>query len=164
MVTNSKEIIEKLEELSSEITEKLQELNSKIEQLYDLNYDRYDDLSDWKYNEDELFLSDELTNVLDELESVLYTLEYLNRPIIEGTLHKKTNGKYAVKEIELSCGRAIEYIECDGKHEKSERNGESVPIPYWKKSRIEHNGKDYYIYSAKELETIENLIVRVRGY
>ena len=150
-----------------EIMAEVQELNVKVQQiLYHADYEMYDDLSGLDYdntNADELFILDELRQILYKLDEVSHTLKYLERPIkVEGALHKNANGRYEVQGIELSSGYGLEYLSLDDRHCRYNDNDEYINTPYWVASRIEHNGQDYYIVGAKEFETLENVRVRIR--
>ena len=150
-----------------EIMDEVQDLNVKIQQvLYHSNFEMYDDLSGLEYdktNADDLFMLDELQQILYKLDEVSHTLKYLDIPIkVEGALHKNANGRYEVQGIELSSGSGIEYVSLDDRHCRYNENDEYVPTPYWVASRIEHDGQDYYIVGAKEFDTLENVRVRIR--
>ena len=150
-----------------DIMAEVQELNVKIQQvLYHADFEMYDDLSglEWdKTSADDLFMLDELRQIMYKLDDVSHTLKYLDRPIkVEGALHKNANGRYEVNGIELSSGSGIEYLATDDRHCRYNDNDEYVPTPYWCASRIEHDGKDYYIVGANDLDTLENVRVRIR--
>ena len=138
------------------------DLNIKIKQiLYHADFENYDDLSALEYDKadaEDLFMLDELYRILDKLSDVSYTLNYLEKPIkAEGALHKNANGRYEVQGIELSSGCGLEYLATDDRHCRYNNNDEYVPTPYWCSSRIEHNGTDYYIVGASDLDTLENV-------
>lgn len=150
-----------------DIMAEVQELNLKIQQImYHSQFTEYDDLSGLEYDKadaEDLFLLDELQRILSKLEDITHTLNYIDRPIrTEGALHKNANGRYEVNGIELSSGCGIDYLATDDRHCRYNKNDEYVPTPYWCSSRIEHNGKDYYIVGATDLETLENVRVRIR--
>ena len=150
-----------------DIMVEVQELNLKIQQImYHSQFTEYDDLSGLDYDKadaEDLFLLDELQRILSKLEDVTHTLNYIDRPIkTEGALHKNANGRYEVNGIELSSGCGIDYLATDDRHCRYNKNDDYVPTPYWCSSRIEHNGKDYYIVGATDLETLENVRVRIR--
>lgn len=150
-----------------DIMAEVQKLNVEIQQvLYHADFEMYDDLSglEWdKTDAEQLFMLDELYRILSKLDDVSHTLKYLDRPIkVEGALHKNENGRYEVQGIELSSGCGLEYLSLDDRHCRYNENDEYVPTPYWVTSRIEHDGKDYYIVGADEFETLENVRVRIR--
>ncbi|MBQ5852121.1 MAG: DUF5348 domain-containing protein, partial [Lachnospiraceae bacterium] len=149
-----------------DIMAEVQDLNVKVQQiLYKAEYENYDDLSglEWdKTSADDLFLLDELRQIMYKLDDVSHTLKYLDRPIkTEGALHKNSNGRYEVNGIELSSGSGIEYLATDDRHMRYNDNDDYVPTPYWCASRIEHDGTDYYIVGANDLDTLENVRVRI---
>lgn len=150
-----------------DIMTEVKELNIKLKQiLYHSQYEMYDDLSGLEYNKadaEELFLLDELQQIMYKIDDISHTLNYLEKPIkAEGTLHKNANGRYEVQGIELSSGCGLEYIATDDRHMRYNDNDDYVPTPYWCASRIEHDGTDYYIVGANDLDTLENVRVRIR--
>ena len=150
-----------------EIMDEVQDLNVKIQQvLYHSNFEMYDDLSDVDYdntNADELFLLDELRDILYKLADVSHTIKYLERPIkVEGALHKNANGRYEVQGIELSSGCGLEYLSLDDRHMRYNDNDDYVSTTYWGYGRIEHDGTDYYIVGADKDTKLEGLRVRIR--
>ena len=150
-----------------EIMDEVQDLNVKIQQvLYHSNFEMYDDLSGLDYdntNADELFLLDELRDILYKLADVSHTIKYLERPIkVEGALHKNANGRYEVQGIELSSGCGLEYLSLDDRHMRYNDNDDYVSTTYWGYGRIEHDGTDYYIVGADKDTKLEGLRVRIR--
>ena len=152
-----------IKDIMAEVTE----LNIKLQQiLYHSQYEMYDDLSglEWdKTDADQLFMLDELRQIMYKIDDISHTLNYLEKPIkAEGALHKNANGRYEVQGIELSSGCGIEYLATDDRHWRYNDNDDYVITPYWCSSRIEHNGTDYYIVGANDLDTLENVRVRIR--
>ena len=150
-----------------DIFNEVEELNLKIKQvLYHAEFENYDDLSGLEYDRadaEQLFMLDELYQILSKLDDVSHTLNYLDKPIkAEGALHKNANGRYEVQGIELSSGQGLEYLSLDDRHCRYNANDDYVPTPYWCSSRMEHNGTDYYIVGATEFDTLENVRVRIR--
>lgn len=149
-----------------DIFNEVEELNLKIKQvLYHAEFENYEDLSALEYdntNPDELMILDELRSMLTKLDDISHTINYLNRPIKkEGMLHKNRNGRYEINGHEFSSGCGIEYLATDDWHCRYDENDEYVQTPYWCASRIEHNGEDYYIVGANDVE-LEGLRVRIR--
>lgn len=150
------------------IMSEIYELDEQMRQiLCQAQYAMCDDLSALEYNDadpDELFMLDELRKIMSRMDDITHTLSYLRQPIkAEGTLHMNANGRYEVQGIELSSGCGIEYLATDDRHCRYDANNNYVPTAYWCSGRIEHNGTDYYIVGAAELETLENVRVRIRG-
>ena len=151
----------------TDIMTELKALNPSIKQLLaHADYENYEDLSGLEIDRadaEQLFLLDELQKLLYKLDDVSYTLNYLCRPVkVEGVLHKNSTGRYEVNGYELTSGNGIEYLATDDRHMRYNTNDDYVPTPYWKASRIEHDGKDYYIVGASDLNTLENVRVRIR--
>lgn len=151
----------------NEIYMKMGELQFKIKSvLYRAEYENYEDLSSVDYDKtdaEQLFLADELTRLLEKLDDVLHTLDYLNRPIkFMGTLHKNQRDRYETENgHEFTSGCGIEYLSTDDLHCRfDEESKEYVNVPYWCSSRVEHNGTDYYIVGCSD--SLENMKVRYR--
>lgn len=150
-----------------EIMNEISELNVRIKQIIcHADFENYDDLSGLdidRSDADQLFLSDELYNILDKLSDVSHTLSYLEKPIkTEGVLHKNKYGRYEVNGVELSSGCKLEYLATDDYHMRYNENDDYVITPYWNSSRMEHNGIDYYIVDADKDTVLEGLRVRIR--
>lgn len=150
-----------------EIMKEVSDLNYTIKKIMrHADFDNYEDLSGLEYNKtdaQELFLKDELCQLLSKLSDVSWTLDYLNRPVkVEGVLHKNSNGRYEVNGMELTSGHGLEYLATDDRHCRYDEHDEYVVTPYWCASRIEHDGTDYYIVGADNLDSLENVRVRLR--
>lgn len=148
------------------IYEELEELQLKAKQImYHANFENYEDLSDVEYDRmdaEQLFLAYELKRILEKLDDVTHTLDYLGKPVkLVGMLHKNECGRYEMENgHEFTSGCGIEYLATDDLYCRYNKDGEYVPIPYWCSSRIEHNGQDYYIVGCNE--PLENVKVRYR--
>lgn len=146
----------------NEIMSELTELNIRLKQIMkDTHYDEYEDLSELeldKTDAEQLFLHDELRQLMSKIADISHTLSYLRSPVKhEGILSKKSNGRYEFDGIELTSGCGIEFLATDEWH--CDENW--VPVPYWCYGTLEHNGSDYYIQGAN-LETLEGVRVRIR--
>ena len=133
-------------------------LSSEIEELQKLSsYHNYDDLSGLKidYTDPEhLLLLDELRLIMEKLSDAKRHIDYLCKPIqFTGTLFRNSRGKYELKNGHYySCGSNIEALVSDDCRES----------PYWIRSRVEHDGDDYYIVGCKDT-SLEGLTARVRS-
>jgi hypothetical protein len=156
------------------MTKNLDDILSEVKNIYHdikmilshADYENYDDLSGLEIDSsdpEQLFILDELQEILSGLDNVSHNINYLLRPIkVEGILHKKTNGRYEISDYELSSGHGIEYLANDARHMRYDNNDNYVYTTYWKSSRIEHDGKDYYIVGANDLDTLEGVRARIR--
>ncbi len=99
------------------------------------------------------FLLDEMWRVMKNLTDVLYTIEYLSKPFEEvSTLHMNSRGRYETEdETELTCGCSLEALIYDDFDDSR----------YWARTRIEHDGKRYYLYGYKKT-SLDGLKVRFR--
>jgi len=152
----------KLEEIMNEASE----LNVRIKQLlYHAEYENDNELSYLTYDKtdpQQLFILDELRMILDRLDDVSHTMNYLDRAVKDvGELHKNSNGRMELNGHEFRSGDGIEYLSCDERHCTYNTENEYVPVAYWKSGTVEHNGSDYYIAGASDL-TLEGLVVRYR--
>ena len=104
---------------------------------------------------DELFVYDEINQIVDSLAEIQGNIDYMGIPIkYESKLMKNEDGRYETEQGEYyECGRVIEYVS----HDESQHENE-----YWRKSRIGNNGVDYYIIAEPTLQ-LEGLNIRVRG-
>lgn len=150
-----KEIMKDIQVLDAKINTLLNSVQYKEYELPNLSYDNT--------NADDLYMIDEINDILSKFNDVSRAVSYLKKPIIaEGTLHKGDNNRYYLQDKPLTCGYVIEYLSTDDRHLNYD-NGKEVTTPYWSLSSIEHNGKDYYIVGAPELDTLEGVKVRIRG-
>lgn len=134
------------------------ELNRSISQFLKFSaYLNCNDLSglDIDFSDGEqLLLLDELRHITDKLADVQEYVSYLTRSIMEvSILRKGTAGKYrTAKGHFYDCRSNIEALLTDEYHE----------VPYWTRTIVEHNGKDYYLVGYKNLP-MDGLRVRVRS-
>lgn len=122
-----------------------------------VEFDPYEELSGLAINydnPDEVFLQEELRGVLSKFDEAVSTLEYLRKPITGTyTLHKNRNGRYECERGELTSGSGIEFCHYNNFYERYE----------WAGSRVEHDGKDYYIVGYNDVP-LEGLKVRFRRW
>ena len=133
-------------------------ISGSIERLLKMStYNNYDDLSglaiDYRDSE-QLLLLDELRLIMEKLDDAKDRIDYLNRPIgYKGKLHKNESGRYELGNGHYyTSGSRIEVLVSDDYH--NER-------PYWARSRVEHDGVDYYLVGFKEI-SMEGITARVR--
>ena len=141
----------------SMVLKEAQKLNGRIRGLLGFStYKDYDDLSglsiDYMDGE-QLFLQTELRGIMEKLSDVAGRIEYLSRPVVEiSRLHKNGNGRYETEDgHEYTSGCGIEALVKDDCWE----------VPYWVWTSVEHDGKDYFLVSHKNVR-MDGLTVRVR--
>ena len=133
-------------------------LNRSITQFLKFTtYSDYIDLSglDIDFNDGEqLLILDELRVITDRLADVQEFISYLAHPIVEvSRLRKGVSGKYqTAKGYYYECGSRIEAFVSDEYRE----------VPYWTRTTVEHNGKDYYLVGYRDVP-MKGLRVRVRS-
>ena len=134
-----------------------QKLNGSIRSLLRLStYEDYDDLSGLHIDYEDgqqLFLQSELREIMEKLSDVTGRITYLSRPVKEiSCLHKNRSGRYETKNgHEYTSGSGIEVLIKDDYQE----------VPYWVWTRVEHDGKGYYLVGHKNIQ-LDGLTVRVR--
>lgn len=93
-----------------------------------------------------------LYKVTENLEAALDDLSYLNGKVtVQGRLYKNSSGRYAIDEDHyFTCGETIEILV------NEEENG-----GYWVRTRIEHNGEDYYAVDRPKIN-LQGTMARIR--
>ncbi|MCM1027391.1 MAG: DUF5348 domain-containing protein [Roseburia sp.] len=140
------------------VLEKANDMKWRIDSILNFStYEDYDDLSGLKINYrdgEQLFLLEELRTVMKNLEEAKDRLSYLARPIQEvSRLHRNESGRYETASgHSYTSGSLIEALVKDGYHE----------VPYWVRTSLEHNGRDYYLVGYTDV-ALDGLTVRVRG-
>lgn len=140
-----------------ELLAKTMEMKRQIDSLLRLSrYNDYDDLSGLSIdydNPEELFLADELREIMNQLTNVRDKIKYLSRPIKETScLYRNSSNRYETRQGHCyTCGSGIEALISDNRHDS----------PYWVWTRVEHDGSDYYLVGHKGVD-MDGLTVRVR--
>ena len=130
------------------------DLNKQISKiLKQAGFDTHNDLYvDCGSDPESLMLCSVLTDVLDRLDIVHNSIDYLNKKIAgEYTLHKNRSDRYSCDLHEFTCGNRIEFYYYDDDIEKYR----------WNISTVEHNGSDYYIVGYRDI-SLNGLKVRIR--
>lgn len=130
---NSKEMLNQLIRLKSKLGDVLNSIDFDSSNII---LENEDDL-------EELFLYENCRSLVNHLVEVYNDIEYLSKPVVkEGILRKQPNGRYSIDgdDFEFTSGSSIEVLINKGDYPK-----------HWIATRIEHNGRDYYIYPYKEL-------------
>lgn len=150
MSVNVKELMKRVRNLTREIGEIVRISG------YDYGYSEFEVDYDCK-NPDEVQLYNELYSMVEKLDDIRSEVEFLDREIAEvSELHKNNYGRYVTASgTELTCGTGIEFL-------YSNPHYEDEPS-YWVSARIEHNGKDYYIYGYPNVN-LSTVLIRFRKY
>jgi hypothetical protein len=150
------------------IFDKLKGVNMSIQDiLKQSTYHDNDDLSslDIDYsNPEQLLLLDELRDIMEKLNSVNNSINYLKQPVIyTGNLRKNSAGRYELPNGHYyTCGSGIECLITDTRHEIfNKENNEYEPTPYWAWTSVEGNGEDYYLVHHEDVP-MQGLKVRKR--
>ncbi len=141
-----------------ELDTMLRKLEVSIKEIVNVTaYDKYEDwscIADFERitDPDQLQLLDEYQTVLRHLCDIHYMLLYQQREVIgEGILSLNARDYFEDEYHEYHCGDTIEYYFFDDWDEKYK----------WRTSRIEHNGRGYYIVGNPEIG-LDGLRVRHR--
>lgn len=141
-----------------QVFEEAVRLNQDITQFLKAStYFEYDDLSGLdgidRTNGEQILLWEELRFITGKLADAQERIAYLTRPIAETCrLRRGSSGKYqTARGTFYSCGSSIEALVADEYHD----------VPYWARTVVEHDGKDYYLVGCKGLP-MNGLTVRVR--
>ncbi|MDO4330184.1 MAG: DUF5348 domain-containing protein [Lachnospiraceae bacterium] len=142
----------------NKVFEEANKLKWDIESLLKLSaFEQNGDLSGLHIDEEdsnELFLVNELQWIMYKLEEAKNRIAYLKRPVKETShLHKNAGGRYETSSGHVyTSGDIIEVLLLgDNFHE----------TPYWVRTSVEHNGRDYYLVNYKDIG-MEGLAVRRR--
>jgi len=111
------------------------------------------DTNRYLLSSEELYQFKILYKAADKAGDIINLLEQMIKPTLyEGRLEKNKNGRYEVEGYELSSGSSVEvWIEDE---EDTDYPGHFVP------SRVEHNGKDYYVVALGRETNIQGVLVR----
>ena len=139
-----------------EVFQEVERLSDSVSRILErADYHRFDDLSGLDINyddQDERFLQGELRSIFYRLDKVNREIEYLRRPIIgEYTLWKNEADRYECAAKEFYSGSTIECYVYDNFDDRQK----------WVITRVEHNGKDYYLVDFEDT-ALEGLKVRIR--
>lgn len=125
----------------------------------DDNCEFWDVVTPNKTDPDEMFLFDELCDLISPLCRLHRELSYLRIPCSDTQVLKRyPNGRYGYdirpfKEGRtFTCGSPIEALIYD-----------EAGYPRWVSSRIEHDGSDYYLYGYSDVP-LNGLTIRERRY
>lgn len=90
---------------------------------------------------------------MEKLDDVEDAIRYIAKPVREmGKLRKNASGRYELYSgHDYHCGSVIEALVSDGRYD----------VPYWARTRVEHDGVDYYLVGYREVP-MQGLTVRVR--
>lgn len=129
------------------------DLEYKLSQVVDALNEMENNTSPSKLNDDELLEYDILRGLQNSLQDALWDIQYLQQPIAaEGHLYKNSSGRYAINDDHyFTSGSPIEIYVYD---EWEDRR-------IWKKTRIEHNNRDYCAVGYDE--SLDGVRARIRG-
>lgn len=106
-----------------------------------------------KLSPEQLFEYEQLLGIGANLEEALTRWKYLQKPVVaEGFLRKNENGRYEIEGREFTSGESIEVLISDPGFDETA----------WVKSRVEHNGQDYYLVGYEKIP-MDGLMARQRG-
>ncbi|SGO61961.1 Uncharacterised protein [Mycobacterium tuberculosis] len=96
---------------------------------------------------------EQLLGIGTRLEEALTRWKYLQKPVVaEGFLRKNERGRYEIDDrFEFTSGQSIEVLVSDPNFDETT----------WVKTRVEHNGQDYYLVGYEEIP-MDGLMARER--
>ncbi|MFV0518853.1 MAG: DUF5348 domain-containing protein [Lachnospirales bacterium] len=145
---------------TNEVVKKLKSIRYDIGKIVDdVGYvysNEFENLDVDKTNPNDVFLEDEIGNILEMFLQIESKIKYIDLPIkYESVLHRNSYGRYETEYgDDFTCGSTIEYLSIDEKYEE---------YPSWKKSVIEYINENYYIAREPKL-SLNGLLVRVRRF
>lgn len=99
------------------------------------------------------FEYEQLLGIGAKLEEALTRWQYLQKSVVaEGFLRKNENGRYEIDGREFTSGESIEVLISDPDFDETT----------WVKSRVEHNGEDYYLVGYEGVP-MDGLMARLRS-
>lgn len=124
--------------------------------LISSTYHRCGDLSEVSLNphdSEQLFLRDELEQAMEKLADAADIIRHIGSPVDEiSHLHRNSLGKYETAQGHVyRCGSPIEALVSDDRHD----------VPYWTRTRVEHDGEDYYLVGYRDV-SLNGLVIRTR--
>ena len=142
------------------LSDEMAKLKRQIETvLYISGYQENSDLSglsDYRQikSADDWQKVEEYEGILYKLDEMQSRMEYHTKSVKEvSRLHMKSQGRYETDGGHYyTCGSPIEALVEDGYRD----------VPYWVRTTLEHNGKDYFLVGYGSVE-MDGLTVRVRG-
>ncbi|MFV0394461.1 MAG: DUF5348 domain-containing protein [Coprobacillaceae bacterium] len=131
-------------------------INKIAKEVGYLEYGELCDLDIDRTLPEDIFYKREIDVILDALGDIQGKIDYLYLPIkYEGELFRNVDGRYETERGDYyTSGSVIEYMSNDERQED---------YPFWRKSRVEHNGVDYCIVGEPDLN-MYGLKVRVRRF
>lgn len=135
----------------------LNTLSHRIENFLRIsNYYNYNDLSNFDIDHldaQQLFLKAEMQTIMDRLADAQERILYLASPVQEiSRLYKNISGRYETGQGNyFCCGSPVEALVTDG----------DTGVTCWVRTRMEHNGKDYFLVGYDSMK-LDGLTVRIR--
>ncbi|QSX05451.1 DUF5348 domain-containing protein [Sedimentibacter sp. zth1] len=127
-------------------------INNLFEKTTSSSFDDLDENIQYEDDPNDRMLSCEIYYILEKLDDVKHTLDYINKNVkSEGCLMKNSNDRYELNNFEFHCGYSIEALIYDSDIEKD----------CWVHSRIEHDGERYYLVGHNDL-VLDGVRARIR--
>lgn len=138
-----------------ETMSKLSNLEFNISAFLDYVGDEAERVSSWnKEDPEDIFMRNQIRQISSHLQSAIDAVQYLEKDITaEGELYLNSGGRYEINEdVYFTSGSSCELLIYDDYYE----------FYSWIKTRIEHNGEDYYAVALGRDVPIKGLKARVR--
>ncbi len=144
---------------ANEVVREMKSINNSISKIFkNVGYvdgTEYDNLEIDEENPDDFFMERELSKIFYMYECSKKLFEYLDLEIkYESKLFLNDDDRYETEKGDyFTCGSIIEYLSNDDRYSD---------YPFWRKSRVESDGGEYYIVDEPKI-SLNGLLVRVRG-
>ncbi len=144
---------------TNEVIREMKSINNSISKIFkNVGYvdgNEYDNLDFDSTNPDEIFLEKQMSKIFYMYECSQNLFEYLDIEIkYESKLFLNDDGRYETEKGDyFTYGSIIEYLSNDDRYSD---------YPFWRKSRVESDGNEYYIVDEPKV-SLSGLLVRVRG-
>lgn len=138
-----------------ETMKKLSNLEFNMSSFLDYVGEELERVSLWnKEDPEDVFMRNQMRQISNHLQSAVDATKYLNKEITaEGELYLNSGGRYEIYEdVYFTSGSLCELLIYDDDYERYS----------WIKTRIEHNGEDYYAVALGRDVPIKGLKARVR--
>lgn len=144
---------------ANEVIREMKSINNSISQIFkNVGYvdgTEYDKLEVDEENPNDIFLEREMSKIFYMYECSQKLFDYLDLEIkYESKLFLNDDDRYETEKGDyFTCGSIIEYLSNDERYND---------YPFWRKSRVESDGGEYYIVDEPKI-SLSGLLVRVRG-
>lgn len=144
---------------SASLEDATNEFNKLHDRIRDLFYKLGDECQKVEVdheNLDEVFMKEQYSAIAYKLDEIRRDITYLSGEIVgQGFIKHNSDGRYELPNGQyLTSGSPCEILV----------NDDIDNSQYWVRTRIEHNGEDYYAVALGREQNINGMMVRVREF